>query len=478
MFLGIDIGTSKVAAVIADDAGAVPAAGQGGLTPGRPAVVSLPHVADLQAAPPRAEQDATALLDAAWAAVQDLPADLRRQVRAVGVTGQMHGMVLVDAHGAAYSPLITWQDGRAAEAGFLDGLRSRTGYQLSTGYGCATLAWLVRHGVMPPEAIGAATIHDLAVARLSGLARPVTDPTDAASWGLFDLASLAWDGAAVAAAGIPPRLLPEVRPCGSRAGALRAEMAARLGLPAGIPVAVAIGDNQASLLATLRQPEKELALTLGTGGQVSAVLAAGAAIDWCKAPGPYEYRPYPGGRYAVVAASLCGGAAWAWLADSIGRWMSDLGVVAPDRDELFAMLNVLGLESPDIVEVRPHFLGERHRPDLRGSIEGLTLGNFTLGAVAKGLARGILTNLRDMLPQEVLMGPALALPSKAGLRRGGSATGLRRERVVASGNALRHNPLLQRAAEEVFGLPLVLTDGREEAALGAARLASELCEAR
>jgi sedoheptulokinase len=350
----------------------------------------------------------------------------------------------------------------------------RTGYQLSTGYGCATLAWLVRHGAMPPEAIGAATIHDLAVARLSGLARPVTDPTDAASWGLFDLASLAWDGAAVAAAGIPPKLLPEVHPCGSRAGALAAEMAARLGLPAGIPVAVAIGDNQASLLATLREPEKELALTLGTGGQVSAVLAAGAAIDWRKAPAAHEYRPYPGGRYAVVAASLCGGAAWAWLADSIGRWMSDLGVVAPDRDELFAMLNVLGLESPDIVEVRP---------DLRGSIEGLTLGNFTLGAVAKGLARGILTNLRDMLPHEVLMGRAPALPSKAGLRRGGSSTSSRTPRLrtwhqgigwaprwpITSGDRTENRPRCSSAATSPSSKGRTARNGSRIAASPAAR---------
>ena len=441
MYLGIDIGTTKVAAVIAD--------GERRLL----AVESHAHGADLPAPPGRAEQDAAALLEAAWAAVRALPPDLRRQVRAVGLTGQMHGVVILDEAGEAISPLVTWQDGRCLEGGFLDELSARTGCVLRTGFGCATLAWLKRHGSMPEGAAAASTIHDLAAARLCGSARPVTDPTDAASWGLFDLPDLFWNADAVAAAGVDLALLPPVDACGSRAGEVSAERAARLGIPAGVPVAVAIGDNQASLLATLRDPEREVALTLGTGGQVSVVLAADAAIDWHERPVTFEYRPYPGGRFAVVGASLCGGAAWAWLAEAVASWMGDVGAPALARDDLFAKLNALGLAAADSLIVRPHFLGERHDPHRRGAIEGIDLGNFRLGSVARGLARGILVNLRDMLPPWALAG---------------------RERVVGSGNALRLSPLLQRMAEETFGLPLVLTEGREEAALGAAILAGGL----
>jgi sedoheptulokinase len=364
----------------------------------------------------------------------------------------MHGVVLLDEAGDAVSPLVTWQDGRCSEKGFLDDLASRSGYALSTGFGGATLAWLARHGAMPARAASAGTIHDVAVARLCGQARPVTDPTDAASWGLFDLRKLAWEADAAAAAGIPPGLLPEVRPCGSLAGNLSPAMAGSLGLPAGIPVAVAIGDNQASLLATLHEPEAELALTLGTGAQVSAVLASGAAIDWA-APAPtFEYRPYPGGRYAVVAASLCGGAAWAWLADATDAWTRALGLYPLPRNRIFERLNELGLAATGAVTVRPHFLGERHDPRLRGSIEGLDLSGLDLGRLARGLAQGILGNLREMLPPWALGG---------------------RARIVGSGNALRRNPLLQRTAEETFGLPLQLTEGREEAALGAAILSAQ-----
>jgi len=440
MHLGIDIGTTKVAAVIADRQGRLQA------------VASRAHGADLPAPAGRAEQDAARLLEAAWAGVRELPAELRHRVRSVGLTGQMHGVVLLDGAGDAVSPLVTWQDGRCLEKGFLDDLASRCGYAPSSGFGGATLAWLVRHGAMPARAVSAGTIHDVAAARLCGHAKPVTDPTDAASWGLFDLRTLAWDAEAVAAAGIPRALLPEVRPGGSRAGDLAPEMADSLGLPAGIPVAVAIGDNQASLLATLREPQAEIALTVGTGGQVSAVLAPGAAIDWEEYAPTYEYRPYPGGRYAVVAASLCGGAAWAWLADAAESWTRDLGLEPLPRERVFERLNELGLAASGEVTVRPHFLGERHDPRLRGSIEGLDLAGLGLGRLARGLARGILVNLREMLPPWALKG---------------------RARIVGSGNALRRNPLLQRMAEDVFGLPLQLTEGREEAALGAAILSAE-----
>jgi sedoheptulokinase len=441
MFLGIDIGTSKAAAVVADEGGRLAAA------------ASRDHAAARPAPPGRAEQDPAALLEAAWAAVRDLPADLRRRVRAVGVTGQMHGVVLVDARGEAVSPLVTWQDGRCLEGVFLEDLASRTGHALSTGFGCATLAWLAARGGLPREAAAAATIHDLVVARLCGAAAPVTDPTDAAGWGLFDLSALAWDEAAVAAAGIPARLLPQVRPSGSRAGGVAADAASRLGLAAGTPVAVALGDNQASMLAVLGEPDRELVLTLGTGGQVSAVLPAGAVIGSRTDGATYEYRPYPSGRWAVVAASLCGGAAWAWLADTAAAWAADLGLAGPPRGDLFARLNDLGLAATDEVCVRPHFLGERHAPALRGAVEGIGPGPMDLGRLARGLARGIVANLREMLPGWVLAG---------------------RARVVGTGNALRRNPLLQRMAEAEFGLPLVLSEGREEAALGAAMHAARL----
>ena len=440
LLLGIDIGTTKAAAVIVADDG----------TP--VASASREHGTGLPCPAARAEQDVEALLDAAADVVCELPDEARRSVRAVGVTGQMHGVVVLDAAGEPLTPLITWQDGRCLEGGFLDGLNAAVGGRLRAGYGCATLAWLVEKGELPATASSSAGIGDLLVARLCG-GRPVADATGAASWGLFDLARSAWDAEAVAAADIPEALLPEVVPCGSSAGAVCPEAAAKLGIPQGIPVTTAIGDNQASLLATLTDPERELALTLGTGGQLSAVLPTGEDLPALSHDCPYEYRPYPGERTLIVAASLCGGAAWAWLADAAVAWTTDLTGQPPRRENVFARLNELGAEAGDELTVRPHFLGERWDASLRGVIEGIDRQNFRLGAVARALARGIVENLKRMMPERVLEG---------------------RERVVGSGNALHRNPLLQQIARDVFDLPLTMADDQEEAATGAALLARSL----
>ncbi len=438
LFLGIDVGTTKIAAVVADGKGRVEA------------VVSRAHEAALPTPQGRAEQDAVMLLDTTWAVVRELPEVLRQRVRGIGVTGQMHGVVLLDAGNTPLTPVITWQDGRCLEdETFLDALYETTGYRLHTGYGLATLAWMQRHRQHPAEAVAASTIQDLVVARLCDLPRPVTDPSDAASWGFFDLQTSAWDAAAVERSGLRLSILPVVHPFGRVAGSLDYERAARLGLPEGLPVHVAIGDLQASLLATVRDPEHDIALTLGTGGQATVVTAG--PIDAAAFRPTCSYWPYPGHRTAIVAASLSGGAAWAWLVDSVVSWLDDLNVEGPSRDALFERINALGLDASNELVVHSHFLGERHDPSLRGSIDGLTRSNFSLGNVARGLARSIVLNLRAMLPPEALE---------------------HRKRVVGSGNALRRTPLLQQMAEEVFGLPLTLVDGREEAATGAALLAS------
>ncbi len=442
-FLGIDIGTSKTAAVVIDGSGKTIASG------------SMTHAADLPAGPGLSEQDPAALLESARLVVAGLPAGARGRVAAVGLTGQMHGVLLLDARGEPVGPLVTWQDGRCT-VGFLDELRTRTGAQLRTGFGCATLAWYAAGAKLPPQAVHAAAIHDWIAARLCGLARPVTDPTDAASWGLFDLALLDWNLAAVRAAGIPAALLPKVVPCGAVIGRVSGAAARLFGIPAGMPVSAAIGDNQASLIATLEDPERELALTLGTGGQLSAVLPASHATRLlAEAPrgtgSAWEFRPYPGGRLLAAGASLCGGSAWQWLAATVERLQDELGAPRIPRDDLYARLNELGAASPRAevsgITIHPHFLGERHDPTRRASIEGITLGNVSLGTLTRSLAEAITANLRDMLP--------------AHFREG-------RTRIVASGNAVERNPLLRQAAAEAMGLPVVMSAPPEAAAVGAA----------
>ncbi len=422
LLLGIDCGTGKVAVAVLTASGR------------QLHTAAAPHGAELAVAAGRAEQDPARILACAEGLVRALPAPLRAGIAAIGLTGQMHGVLLHDAGGVALTPLVTWQDRRALEdPTFL----ASCGLPLHAGYGLATLTWWARHGGLPPGA-RAATIHGFLAARWCGLDRAPIDPTDAQAW-----------GGLLPPAGVPAGLLPTVVGHGDRIGTLTGAAATALGLTADLPVAAPLGDNQASLRATLRDPQHALAFTLGTGCQLTAVVPRGAAI----APGHAERRPFSATADLLVAAPMCGGAAWQWLADAAAGWCIDLGFAAPPRDELFAHLDRLGLAASDRLEFAPHLAGERHDVALTGALRGLTLANGRLGEVARALARGLAANARDLLP--------------AAARAG-------RTQVVASGNALRRSALLRAMAEAEFGMPLVLSVCVEEAASGAALVAGGL----
>jgi len=435
--LGIDLGTSKVAVVAADATTGVPVA-----------TATCPTNADVPCPSPGAEQDPQRILDAVDRCMQDLPEDTRAQVVALGTTGQMHGVLLCSADYRRTRNLVTWQDGRCNADGFLDRLKEETG-SMQSGYGCATLAWLAQH---EPESLKgfdhAVTIQDYLVARICGLQKPVTDPTNAAGWGLYDIATSAWKVEQVEAAGIPAGLLPEIRPSASVAGSLQQDYAQRWKLPANTPVITAIGDNQASLLATLQDPRSDIALTLGTGGQLSVAVDR---IEDVPASDTVELRPYLDGKYIAVAASLCGGAAVNWLADCALGWCRELEIKPPEKDELFRHLDRLALENPESpLQVCSSFQGERADPSLRGAIRSIDLENFTLGNLTTALMQSVVQNLHDMMPPALLQN---------------------RRSVIGSGNGLRLKGM-QAAVEKVFALPLQMAGEREEAALGAAKLAA------
>lgn len=420
VFLGVDCGTGKVAIAVVDAAGKQLHA------------ASQPHAADLPTAAGRHEQDAERIIACAETLVRAIPDDLRTGIAGIGFTGQMHGVVLHDATTKPLSPLVTWQDKRAAEdPTFLSSL----GRTLNTGFGMVTLAWWGRRGDLPTTA-RAATIHGLLAARWGTLDRAPIDPTDAAAWG--GLAALP---------GVNMSVLPTLVDHGAMIALLTPVSANSLGLHAGIPLHAPLGDNQASIRATLGDAACDLGFTLGTGCQLAAVVPRSQAI----ALGHAERRPYDAHHDLIVAAPLCGGAAWRWLAETATSWIADLGRPAPPLDVMYTRLDELGLVADDALTFAPHLLGERHDHTLTGALVGLRLGNGSLGQIARAIARGISANARDLLPASVRQG---------------------RTRVVASGNALRRSTLLRTMAERELGVPLVLSDRSEEAATGAALVAA------
>ena len=428
MFLGLDIGTTKDAAVVID-----------GETRRCAAASSVAH----DAGDGHGLQEVAKHLAAVREAVSSLPEELRSEVRGIGVSTQMHGVVCWNERTGETSPLYSWQ----SRVDDLESLRKLPGCgRLRHGFGGATLGMLARRGELA-RWTSCGTIGDYLVRLLTGGAA-VIDRSDAASWGLMEFDASAFDPAAVTALGIPEGFLPQVVPVGATAGRLRSEWSCVLGVPEAVEVKTAIGDNQASVLAAVRDPEREISLTLGTGAQISVVIPNKLAAEWRTR---VELRPYLGDTALAVGAPLCGGAGWAALAGFLQSAFDAAGVeVAPDA--LFRMLNDAAekeLEAADLPRFSPSFLGERDDPAARGTLGGLTLENFECGKVAAALARGLAENLRRMLPAGLLAG---------------------RSQLAASGNGFRRNPALRRAAELVFGMPLETGAFTEEAACGAALL--------
>lgn len=382
-------------------------------------------------------QDPAKICVIAESAVRDLLAQFP-DAACIGVTGQMHGIVYLDKDGRACSPLYTWQDGRGdlpmpdCSESYAARLRALTGYPMATGFGLTTHFYNVQNGLVPREAVCLCTIHDYVAMRLAGRTSPVMDPSDAASLGLYDLESNTFDAAALEKAGLDAAILPEI---GS--GLLEGEN------PLGVPVCVGIGDNQASFLGAADGAIDRALINLGTGGQFSAFTPQLRRVDGL------ETRPFPGGGYLLVGASLCGGRAYA-LWEQFVRATAEMvtgQTLPPCYDALTALL-----ESPmpdDCPVVSTLFNGTRDNPALRGAFTQLSADNLTPLHLTYGLLRGMLTELCDMYAAyKAACGAPCAL--------------------VGSGNALRKNPRLQEMAAEMFALPFTLSQNAEEAACGAA----------
>ena len=429
ILLGIDIGTTKTACVVYDSY--------------KDLLLFCASEAHEAFTGPGI-QDPEKLLAQIKNILRSIPADLKKDISAIGVTGQMHGVVLWNRE--VTSSLYTWQS--TVSETELNAVKS-VEPSLCQGYGITTLYSLQQKGALK-NYLYSGTIMDYIVWHLTGKPDKVMmDHTNAASWGAYDLHKHCFKADVLKQLSIPGDLLPEIVPSGARAGETVWED--DFTLPSGIPVMAAIGDNQASVFFTSHDPENELFLTIGTGSQISAITESVIPGTGC------EYRPYPDGRYLAVAASLCGGASWALLASFFRQTLATFGTSLPD-DVLYRKMDEMALSelhSSDIPVVKPSFLGERYDAALRGGINHLELHNFTPSKLAAGFALGIIRNLYDLLPAEV---------------RG------TRNQLLCSGNGIRRNQSLQKACTILFGLPCQFPDTREEAACGAALLAERLLD--
>lgn len=336
----------------------------------------------------------------------------------IGVTGQMHGIVYTDRSGNAVSPLYTWQDGRGnlpfGDTTYAEHLGSHSGYGFVTDF------YNRENNLVPETAVSFCTIHDYFVMRLCGLKKPLVHITDAASFGLYDIEKGVFE------CDVPFDITNDYTICGEYNG---------------IPVAVAIGDNQASVFTNANLDA--ILLNYGTGSQVSVISENTVCCEGI------EVRPFFEGNYLLVGAALCGGRAFAVLKDfykSLLRYVTDVS----DAQVYALMDKMLSVTQKSEMEVDTRFSGTREDEDIRGAVRNISTENFTAENLTYALVEGMVNELFDMYVK----------------------MGVCRKTLVGSGNALRKNPTLVKTAEEKFGSKMKISPFTEDAAVGAALFAA------
>ena len=311
MLLGLDLGTGSAKAVLVDEAGAV--LGEGSA----PYAVSSPRSGWAESAPADWWQ---ACVAAARAAVGERGSG----VRGLGLSGQMHGVVLSDAEGEPLRPAVLWADARSV--GELGAYRALGPEVLRTlanppavGMAGPSLLWLRENEPASYRAARwALQPKDWLRLRLTGEA--AAEPSDASATLLYDLEADDWAWPVVEGLGLRAGLLAPLVPSGAVAGTLGEGAALSLGLPAGIPVAAGAGDTPAAALGTGLLEEGRVQLTVGTGGQVVAPRES-------PSPDParriHLYRAAydgaaGGGRFYAMAAVQNAGLALEWALGVLG----------------------------------------------------------------------------------------------------------------------------------------------------------------
>ncbi|KGC06842.1 MULTISPECIES: xylulokinase [Burkholderia] len=267
MYIGLDLGTSGVKAVLLDRDGAVRASA------GRPLAVSRPQLRWSEQAP----RD---WWDAACGALAALVSDARtagidpHDIDALGLTGQMHGATLLDAHGDVLRPAILWNDGRAdAECEELErlapALRTVAGNIAMPGFTAPKLLWVRRHEPDVFARIAYVLLpKDYLRYRLTGAF--ATDPSDAAGTLWLDVAKRDYDDTLLAACGLSRAQMPAVFEGNRITGTLLPAVARALGLRE-IPVVAGGGDNAAGAVGVGIVRPGDALLSLGTSGVYFAV---------------------------------------------------------------------------------------------------------------------------------------------------------------------------------------------------------------
>ncbi|WP_347266999.1 xylulokinase [Paracoccus sp. (in: a-proteobacteria)] len=433
MYLGLDLGTSGVKALLLD-AGLAPVG-----SAHAPLGISRPQ-------PGWSEQDPADWIRTATTAIEALarahPGPMAR-LGAIGLSGQMHGAVLLDGGDRVLRPCILWNDGRAgAECHALEAradFRGIAGNLVMAGFTAPKLAWLARH---EPQ-VFAATARVLLpkdYLRLWLTGEHVSDMSDAAGTLWLDVARRDWSDTLLAATGLSRAQMPALVEGSAVSGRLRADLAARWGV-ARVPVAGGAGDNAATACGMGVMAPGTGFLSLGTSGVLFAATDRHAPNT---AEAVHAFCHAVPGRWHQMGVILSASDSMVWLSEISGRQVPELATMVAE-----------GAPVPAPVTFLPYLSGERtplNDPDACGAFLGLRRG-VGLADLARAVMEGVAMGFADCAQALARAGTRL----DAAWATGGGAASRAWLSIIASAS----------------GITLLEPEGEAPgAALGAARLAA------
>ncbi len=410
------------------------------------------------------EQDATLIIEKMLDLLKVLVSNSSintNEISSIAITGQMHGIVLVNECLKPVTPFYTWRDRRSEDSGYLADLVEKlpknyinnTGCRLAAGFGGLTLSWLLAKSGKREmlEKYSALSIMDYLGAILTG--KLCTDYSNAAGWGIFNIVDNVWYDDLLSAMDIPLKMLPDIVSSGDVIDTILPELAEKLSLPSNLKVYIPIGDNQASYFGAGRGKKGVAVVNVGTSGQITV-----PSDSICVENG-LETRPLPNAGYILVGAILCGGWSYDYLASFFMDVIKSLGEVDIDKDLVYnnmkSVIEKVYSSKGAGLKVDTKFSGTRSGiGEQTGRIYGIDEGNLTAGNLIYGFLYGIIDELAEMLPEKYLSDDGNAF-----------------KELIATGNAIRLNPISLKMIEDIFSKKCQLSDVHEEAAAGAAFVA-------
>jgi xylulokinase len=379
-FLGIDLGTGSVKTAIVDEHGH------------EQAVASVAYALDTPH-PGWAEIDVRTWWQALVDATARLPRELRDGVRAVGFSGQMHGVVLLDASGAAVRPALLWPDSRALE--MLDAWPEPQPNPVAPGMAGPLLRWIMRHEAPSARRTRwALQPKDWLRVALGGAY--VTDASDACATALAGPAGV-WDTALLERLGIPREWFAPLAPSYAAAGTLSPQAAQALGLRAGIVLATGAADTPCAALGSGLAHDGDALLTTGSGGQIVVLAsrqpAALRGLHCYRAASDHWYRMAAMQNVGIALERVRGWLSYEW-ADAYREAFGDPKHCAADAVTKPAP----GTASAPAARLTflPYLSGERTpwlNPQARGGWLGLSL-EHSRAAMMRAAFEGVAFSLR------------------------------------------------------------------------------------